>query len=306
VIFIWGLLQDPATRAVHDLLQAAGAAVTFVNHAAIARTVALYASDDQDRYRLVCEDMGHDMGAMSAAYLRPYDHRHFADNAGPDGGTAGPSGAELVHHLIGAWAEDTAALVINRPSAEATNRSKLLQARLIHECGFFVPESLVTNDVEQVRAFQARHGSLVYKSMSNVRSVVQELDPAALEALAPMAPVLFQQRLRGGNVRVHVVGETVFACAIQSDRVDYRYSDATTMQPISLAAETAERCTKLTRHLGLTIAGLDLIVDQDGQWHCLEVNPNPAFSVFERRGANDIARCVADLLLRGSSPHRWG
>src|SRR5262249_44645613 len=70
-------------------------------------------------------------------------------------------------------------LVINRPSAIATNSSKPFQAELIRQAGFDVPATLVTTTPEDARAFIAEHRSVVYKSVSDLRSVVTRLvDPA--------------------------------------------------------------------------------------------------------------------------------
>jgi glutathione synthase/RimK-type ligase-like ATP-grasp enzyme len=296
MIFLWGLLQDPTTRSVHECLSRIGARVAFVNHADIARTTIRFTSDRADSYRLTCGDASYELAEMSAAYLRPYDHRDYAGYVKPTDNGPTIGSAELVHHLIGAWAESTTALVINRPSAEASNHSKLLQATYIRASGFSVPRSLVTNEPERAQEFQARHGRVIYKSMSSVRSVVRELDRGALDVIGRMGPVLFQERVLGTNVRVHVVGDEAIACAIETDGVDYRYANTTHMKRVGLPPDISERCVTLAKRLGLVVAGLDLIVTASAEWHCLEVNPNPAFSVFEGDGAQDIARRVAEIL----------
>jgi predicted ATP-grasp superfamily ATP-dependent carboligase len=296
MIFAWGLLEDTTTRSVSECLTRLGARVAFVNHADIARTTVRFTSDGADSYRLTCGDASYELAEMSSAYLRPYDHRDYAGYVKPDDDAPVIGSAELVHHLIGSWAESTAALVINRPAAEASNHSKLFQATHVRASGFSVPASLVTNEPERVREFQARHGRIIYKSMSSVRSVVHELDPSALDRIGRMGPVLFQERVMGTNVRVHVVGDEAIACAIETDGVDYRYADATRLSRADLPPEITERCVTLAKRLGLVVAGLDLIVTRSGEWHCLEVNPNPAFSVFEVGEAQGIARRVAALL----------
>jgi glutathione synthase/RimK-type ligase-like ATP-grasp enzyme len=180
---------------------------------------------------------------------------------------------------------------------EATNHSKLQQSVHIARSGFLVPDSLVTNDPAMIREFQAHHGRIVYKSMSGIRSVVKEFSAEHLTG-APLGPVLFQQLVKGNNVRVHVVGEEVFCCSIVSDAVDYRYAEAR-IHGCSLPDEVAERCLALARRLGLVLAGLDLIVTSEQQWYCLEANPNPGFSYFDRSPKKVIARAVAKLLLSG-------
>jgi glutathione synthase/RimK-type ligase-like ATP-grasp enzyme len=214
MILLWGLREDPTMRSVSEWLARLGAHVAFVNHADITRTTVRLTSHSSDSYCLTCGDASYTLSDMSAAFLRPYDHRDYDDYVRPidDGPVIGS--AELVHHLIGAWADDTTALVVNRPSAEATNHSKLYQATQIHASGFAVPESLVTNAPDRVREFHARCGRVIYKSMSSVRSVVRELDLGLLDTIEHMGPVMFQKRIMGTNIRVHVVGEEAIACAI--------------------------------------------------------------------------------------------
>jgi glutathione synthase/RimK-type ligase-like ATP-grasp enzyme len=295
VIFVWGLLQDPTTRSVYDCLARLGARIAFVNHADIARTRVRFTSDSADSYRLTCGDLSYELAEMSAAYLRPYDHRDYADYVKPGDEAPVVGSAELVHHLIGAWAESTAALVINRPSAEATNHSKLFQAMHILASGFSVPASLVTNEPDRVREFQARHSRIIYKSMSSVRSIVQELDASALNAIGQMGPVMFQQRVMGTNFRVHVIGGKAVACVIHSDGVDYRYAPSN-IAPFALPNDVAARCVALSEQLGLVLSGIDLVRTSLDEWYCLEVNPNPAFSCYDLSEDKIIARAVADTL----------
>jgi D-alanine-D-alanine ligase-like ATP-grasp enzyme len=48
----------------------------------------------------------------------------------------------------------------------------------------------------------------------------------------------------------------------------------------------------------LILSGIDLIATAAGEFYCLEVNPNPAFSYFDRFGDEAIAQAVAGLLMR--------
>jgi RimK-like ATP-grasp domain len=296
MIFLWGLLEDDTFRSVHGALRQRGAPVAFINHAAIGHSRVRMTTRPELGHCFICHDTTYYLEEMSAAYLRPYDPRDYVDRTVGGTGSGAVSPTDLVHYLLNDWAESSQATIVNRPSAEATNHSKLRQALDIEAAGFQVPDSLVSNDKQEIRAFQARHGHVVFKSMSSVRSIVRELDPGMLDRAGALGPVLFQQRVAGRNVRVHVVRDAVFACAVRSEGVDYRYA-ASSIEAIALPADVAERCIALAQRLGLLLAGIDLIETPAGDWYCLEVNPNPAFSFFDHSGADVIAHAVAGLLM---------
>jgi glutathione synthase/RimK-type ligase-like ATP-grasp enzyme len=293
MIFLWGLLQDDTFRSVYDCLLRRSVEIAFVNHALIGRTRVEFSGQPEPDYRLSCGKRVYELNSMSAAYLRPYDHRLYEDEKTSSRKISPP---DVVHHLLMSWAEHTAVMTINRPSAEATNQSKLYQAMLICRAGLRVPASLVSNDVEEIERFTAEKGRVIYKSMSSVRSIVQELDIRSLRSLGAMGPAMFQQRIEGRNVRVHVVGEETVACTIESGATDYRYGESR-MAPVSLPSEVAARCVGVTRELGLVLSGIDLIETEEGEYYCLEVNPSPAFSVFQRASSRSIADLVADRLM---------
>ena len=296
MILLWGLLEDTTLRPVYEWLMRCHADVLFVNHAAIDRTVAQFATEPTLAHRLRYEGRTWELDReVTAAYLRPYDFRDY----GIAPGVAQPEHVMAtrgtLQHLLNGWAEHSEAIIINRPSAEATNHSKPGQGLVIAAHGLRTPDSLISNDPDEIRAFQARHGRVVYKSMSSVRSIVQELSTDQLEARA-LGPVLFQARIVGTNIRTHVVGERVFACEIETEGLDYRYAPSRLLAT-TLPEEIARRAVDLTRALGLRVSGIDLIVTPSGEWYCLEVNPNPGFSYYELDRKAVIAEAVGELLM---------
>src|SRR5262249_18245479 len=153
---------------------------------------------------------------------------------------------------------------------------KPYQAELIRRNGFDVPATLVTTSCDDARAFIARHGTVVYKSVSDVRSVVTTLaDPCdpAIEDVAN-APTQFQAFVSGTDWRVHVVADDVFASEIECGADDYRFAPlenkSVAIRAGRVPNEVASRCVALSRDLGLTIAGIDLRRTDSGAWCCFE------------------------------------
>jgi glutathione synthase/RimK-type ligase-like ATP-grasp enzyme len=202
------------------------------------------------------------------------------------------------------WAEVTPARVVNRIAPMGSNFSKPFQAQLISRYGFEVPETLITNDPELVRAFRAKHGRLIYKSISGVRSIVQTLTDEDMDERLDnirWCPTQFQAFVEGTNVRVHTVGDKVFATAIKTEATDYRYAqrqsgDHAELREVDLSDELSEMCVKLAEGLGLAFAGIDLKVTPENRVYCFEVNPSPAFSYYESNTGQPISKAVAQYL----------
>ncbi len=243
----------------------------------------------------------HPLEEIQGLYLRPFG-RVTADT---------PSAERRQQQLwCQAWAELGELFhgtVVNRVSAMGSNASKPFQQRLLAALGFAVPPSLLSNDPQEVLAFEAEQGPLIYKSASGVRSIVRELDAQARDRLDRLkhCPTLFQKRLQGSNIRVHVVGQEVYATEIEAEVVDYRYasrqgSDAQ-LRPTTLEPGTRERCLRASQALGLPFVGLDLMLADDGRTYCFEANPSPGYSFFEDATGQDISGALARLL-RGAEP----
>ncbi|MHA6513782.1 ATP-grasp domain-containing protein [Tessaracoccus sp. Z1128] len=190
------------------------------------------------------------------------------------------------------WAElaPPSVRVVNRRTPSASNLSKPAQALVIRAAGFEVPTGLLTTDPEAAGAFVARHGKVIVKSTSAVRSIVRLVDPDEDFSRVEWCPTQFQAFVPGVEFRAHVVGEEVFAHRIESSAVDYRYGSST-LVPAELPDATGRRCVTLTRRLGLELSGLDLRRTPEGRWFCFEVNTSPVWSAYDEDGV--IARALA-------------
>jgi glutathione synthase/RimK-type ligase-like ATP-grasp enzyme len=210
--------------------------------------------------------------------------------------------AQAFNDMMVEWLDVAPCLVINRPEAMDSNASKPYQSQWIARAGFAIPETLITNDPQEVLAFQHQHGRVIYKSLSGVRSIVRELDSTARERLEQIRhlPTQFQAWVPGTDVRVHVVGLRTFAAAVTSEAIDYRYAQRdslnATLQATTLPEDVADRCIALAAMLKLPLCGIDLRRTPDGSYVCFEVNPMPAYSYYEVETGQPISYALVELM----------
>jgi glutathione synthase/RimK-type ligase-like ATP-grasp enzyme len=210
--------------------------------------------------------------------------------------------AQTFHEIFMEWIEVAEAVVVNRPRAMESNNSKPFQIQQIGAAGFDVPETLVTNDPDEARAFWTAHGRVIYKSISGIRSIVKELDGPAADRLERIRdlPTQFQAYVPGEDIRVHVVGTKTFATVIRSQAVDYRYAGRdgleATLEIIELPQDILGRCVSLAERLCLPLCGIDLRRTPQGRWVCFEVNPMPAYTYFQDNSGLPISRAIVNLV----------
>jgi RimK-like ATP-grasp domain len=214
---------------------------------------------------------------------------------------------ELQAGLMNMW-EHLTCPVANRIAGALSNHSKPYQLLVIRQTALRIPETLVTSDPDAALAFYEEcAGRVIFKSVSGIRSVVRCMERSDLERLSYLrnGPAQFQAFVPGDNVRVHTVGEEVFATRIHSAAVDYRYAHQqganVEMEPTKLPAAVTNACVDLARAMDLTIAGIDLKVTPRGEWYCFEVNPSPGFAYYEQHTGQPISAALAETLRRGPS-----
>jgi hypothetical protein len=121
--------------------------------------------------------------------------------------------------------------------------------------------------------------------------------------------VQFQEIILGSEIRVHTIGTAIFATAVHSEALDYRYGHATTgieadLSETYLQDHVAQQCVNLASRLGLEMAGIDLKIAPNGATYCFEVNPSPAYSYYESATGQPMARTLAQYLAGGIDANR--
>jgi glutathione synthase/RimK-type ligase-like ATP-grasp enzyme len=303
MILLLGVPADAPLAMVQAELTRQGQAVVLVDQREVLKTEVDVAFGHDVAGTLQIGERIVELSSITAVYLRSYGLDQLP--ALRDLDRKGPEWLHAVNvtDIITAWTELSSALVINRLSVMASNGSKPYQSRIIRAHGFEIPDTLVTTDPKAVREFWLRYGTVIYKSISGVRSIVNRLTAQNAHRLSDLrwCPTQFQQYIPGNDYRVHVVGEEIFACEIISEADDYRYASrrglTTSLQPWQIPAALAQRCRDLARNLELPVAGIDLRYHPAGEWFCFEVNPSPAFAYFENETGQPIAAAVARLLM---------
>jgi glutathione synthase/RimK-type ligase-like ATP-grasp enzyme len=304
VILLCGIPSETPLRMVTSRLEEMGAPFVMFNQREFADCEIWFeVSHGAVSGELRIGERTYNLQEFTAIYPRMMDDRFLPELSDEPPESSLRSFCRSFHDTLTRWAEIAPALVINRCAPMASNSSKPYQAQLIREQGFLIPETLITNDPELVRAFRARHGRVIYKSISAVRSIVQELSEEDEERLDRIrwCPTQFQAFVEGTNLRVHTIGNEVFPTAVRSEATDYRYATRQAGEPaelreVVLSDELTEQCLRLSHSLGLEFAGIDLKVTPNDEVYCFEVNPCPAFSYYEANTSQAISAAVARCL----------
>ncbi len=253
--------------------------------------------------QLTLEGRTRDLDDFTAVYTRLMDDQSLPELAGEPAGSPRRIRARALHDAVSRWYEVAPIRVVNRTAAMGSNGSKPFQAQAVTKRGLLTPETLITSDPDLARAFVAEHTRVVFKSISGIRSIVREVDQADLERLDRIrwCPVQFQAFVEGRNVRVHTVGDEVFATGISTEATDYRYAqrqsgEPAVLEPVEISDDLAAQCVALARDLDLPFAGIDLKIAPDDRVYCFEVNPSPAYSYYESHTGQPISSALARYL----------
>ncbi|WP_437936074.1 MvdC family ATP-grasp ribosomal peptide maturase [Sorangium sp. So ce341] len=208
---------------------------------------------------------------------------------------------------------------INEPAAEERAQDKLRQLAAAASTGLRIPETLVTNDPAEARAFFARLGGNVVAKMLTPFSTslsgntpfvfTHAVSAADLDALSGLrqSPMVFQERIpKARELRVACVGGRCFPGALDASRyesiaVDWRHPDVSAAgiawERDALPRDVEAQLGALLRALGLAFGAVDLIRTPEGEHVFLEINPAGEWGMLERDLGLPIADALAEALL---------
>ena len=327
-IGLLGPLADPQLQAVAEALERRGAAPVWINSEALELQRPVWSDDG-----ILAID-GVALQGLTATYVRnlPSPHPPLLQRDGRwlqrDGDVVlrrdwyrgYMQSRERIGFLTASLLclEASGVRLVNPLQAGMASQSKPLQLERLRQLGAPVPRTLISNDPARIRAFHARESALgssvIFKPLLG-GALTRALDGAVLEQLEQVraAPVIFQQRVDGDDIRVMVVGDAVVsAVAIQTPEphLDFRGDPAyragrATYAPVALPEALATLCCRATAVCGLCFAGLDLKRSPDGSWVVLELNSSPIYLDVERKQGDPISDALAGLLLNPGPPHAY-
>ncbi|MBL4790989.1 MAG: hypothetical protein JKY60_18715 [Kordiimonadaceae bacterium] len=191
--------------------------------------------------------------------------------------------------------------VVNNP-VNAWRSNKLFQQGLASSVGFKVADSILTNQKDKILSFARNHDPVIMKSFSGTRLRPKkeenqvpytmmtmdvsrnEIEQASSEQFLS-GPCFIQRKIaKSYELRVVMVGEDTFPFKINSQeyqhtKTDWRHGNLNIPFIYTiLPDEIVSKAKAFMKSVGLVTGSIDLIVDEDGVYWFLEVNPTGAWA----------------------------
>ena len=197
---------------------------------------------------------------------------------------------------------------------EAEN--KIFQQIVAKEIGFDVPDSLITNVPEKAKLFIKMHEDCVIKPIKN-GLINNEEEPKIIFTSQISAkhignidgiqsvPTYFQKEIKkDSDIRVTVVGKEIFAAEILSQvceetKTDWRQGEHFELEykKIKLPCDVEKKCIELMDTLKLNFGAIDFVLNKEGKFIFLEINPNGQWGWIQKRLGFKICEAIVDLLI---------
>jgi hypothetical protein len=186
---------------------------------------------------------------------------------------------------------------INRPDAQRAATYKAAQLTAARKVGFRIPDTLMTNDIEQARAFiQSSNGRVIYKpffpafwqknsgdEVGTFTVPISESDLVDPNSLR-LSPGIFQQFVaKKYELRIFIFGRNYVAAQItDQDDIDWRISHRMKLSPCRLSSEIESKLMQFMDEMGLVTGSVDMIVTSEGEHFFLEINEQGQFLWLEQ------------------------
>ena len=208
--------------------------------------------------------------------------------------------------VLGHWAA-SGTLVLNPPRSLEVAIDKYLALERLAAAGMNVPKTYACQSWRQaMAAFEQLDGDAVVKPLfgSEGRGIARVSDPAlaerAFKMLEQLGAVIYVQQFIGPHamdVRLFVLGQTVWAMQRSND-ADWRNNISRGGRGVPLAVTPSWRQVALqaAASVGAPMAGVDVLVDPDGQLYVIEINAVPGWKALARILEVDVAHHVLEFL----------
>jgi glutathione synthase/RimK-type ligase-like ATP-grasp enzyme len=200
---------------------------------------------------------------------------------------------------------------MNHPARNVLASHKIEQITRARAHGLLVPETIVTQDPDGLRAFwHTCQGEVIVKPLACgylerdsglgdsviYTSRVTDAQLAHLQSLRN-CPTLFQRMVHKElDVRICVIDDQMYAVGLHrleedgEQRLDIRRSNMADVAYVAVVVPEQVRLAvlALVRSYGLRFSAIDMAVSRDGSWVFFEVNPNGQWAWLDLAAGTDI------------------
>lgn len=196
--------------------------------------------------------------------------------------------------------------------------NKFYQLKVAATVGLSVPRTLISNNADELVHFSQKCGGTI--AVKTVRSRIFQINEETCFGIytnrvstdmlihsresIQSAPLIAQEYIpKELELRITVVGDSVFSCAIhsqQSDKTkdDWRHYDFDHVkhEPYQLPVEIEQKLLVFMKRCHLAFGAVDMILTPEGEYVFLEVNPSGQFGWIEKLTGLPISRAIAEAL----------
>lgn len=204
-------------------------------------------------------------------------------------------------------------LWINPIFATYIAERKIYQLKIAKLLGFNIPNTIISNDANTIIAFSEQNAPCIIKPIS---SGMQEKGQAIYSMYTSNfdisnipknelfeAPILIQEKIKNHNdIRITVIGDHIFSASISKseNEVDWRRPEINKNYAVhNLPTELEKKIFKLNDYLNLNYSAIDFILDPDGNYVFLEINPAGEWAWIEKDLGFPISQKIIEMLTSG-------
>ena len=197
---------------------------------------------------------------------------------------------------------------------EAEN--KIYQLQIAREIGFEIPLSYISNQSKQIKELQEicnnncivkpiKSGNI--KDLKNSKAIfttkLKREQFANVEGIESF-PLFIQENIRKQfDLRITVLADEVYTAQIHSQiskdsEIDWRRGNRILEhRPHDLPIKIKNMCISLTQQMGLNYSAIDMVLDENGNYIFLEINPNGQWAWIEKRLGFPLSKKIVELLV---------
>lgn len=197
--------------------------------------------------------------------------------------------------------------VLNPPRSLEASVDKFLASEMLQHAGLKVPQTIVCQDSDSAfAAFEQLGGNIILKPLFGAEGRgmfhIDQADLAwrSFRTVERLGGVLYLQKFvkhPGWDMRVWVLGDRVLGCMKRhAPEGEWKTNVAQggRAELVSGTDEVMALGLRAARAVGACMAGVDLLLDEHGQWNALEVNAVPGWRAFARVSNIDVAKAILE------------